>query len=358
LHVAATADVPIRTPLRTIAGIAAVTYAAVGALFAVLRFDPVDSDALDYANWSTVLAYRDRAHLPGLPAVLWALRTLSGGLLAGTVVQMSVVLVAWAVSVVYADRLLADLDLPTRRFGLLLFALFPLVGVTYVAFPISDALAIACVVAAAWHLRQRAWWPFVAAVAAGSFTHKMAWPFLLLETGVAVASRGLPWWKAALAGLPFAAYWAWGVADGEALLWPVRANAAEGLIASDGAPIPFRGVASGLFAGSMPGLVKGAFLCAIAATVVGLAWHFWRRRDIDMLCLAVPLVLLAALIEAYSAWALARFAKIAAVPLSVALAGDPRVGSLLRRRGALAALAVVLGASQLVYALYLYHYLQ
>lgn len=329
------------------------TFIAITVMFALVGFNPVHSDVLGYLHWSREWwLVRDQYHLPGYPALLWLVRTLTGGRLDGGALMDVVALGAWIVAVRYVSLTLATVHEEGRPFGTALFALFPFVGVAYVAWPTVDAAAAAAVTAAIYYLVRRAWWRYTLAVALALVIHKVLWPFMALLTIVAIWRYGYPARRIVLAGIPLGIFWLWGVVDGAGLLWIVHTNLRVELSSRSHLPV-FDGVLGTLMAGTVRGVAKGAVLVVLAVVNVALALHLAIRRDWVMLALTIPTLVLFVMLNQHEAWAAARFGRILALPAAVVVAEHPAWRAVLARPVVWWSLIVVLVVLQVAFAYYM-----
>ena len=329
------------------------TFAGITAMFALVRFGPVRSDVLGYLHWSRVWWFvRDQYHLPGYPALLWLVRTLTGGRLDGAPLMDAVSLGAWIAAVRYVSLTLATVRPDARAIGTALFALFPFVGVAYVAWPTVDATAAAALTAAVYYLVRCAWWRYTIAVAAALIIHKVLWPYMGLLTIVAIWRYGYPVQRILLAGVPLAIYWLWGVVDRAGPLWIVHTNMSAELSSRSQLPV-MDGVFGTMLAEGARGVAKGLVLLALGIINVALAVVLTRRRDWVMLSLAIPTLILFVILNQHEAWAAMRFGRILALPAAVVVAARPAWKNVLTRPAVWWASIVVLVVLQVAFAYYM-----
>ena len=329
------------------------TFAGITAMFALVGFDPVRSDVLGYLHWSRVWWFvRDQYHLPGYPALLWLVRTLTGGRLDGAMLMDVVSVGAWIAAVRYVSLTLATVRADGRAIGTALFALFPFVGVAYVAWPTVDATLAAALTAAVYYLVRRAWWRYALAVAAGLIIHKVLWPYMGLLTLVAIWKYGYPARRILLAGVPLAAYWLWGVVDRAGPLWIVHTNMHAELSSRSQFPI-MDGVLGTMLADGARGWAKGLVLVALGIINVWLAVVVARRRDWVMLSLTIPTLILFLILNQHEAWAAMRFGRILALPAAVVVAEHSAWKSVWTRPAVWWTSIVVLVVLQVAFAYYM-----
>jgi hypothetical protein len=342
--------------------VAAVAFAVVLFDFAVvLHFDRFRSDVAAY--WRDSLAWTapyDEFHVPGYPLLLAGVRGLTGSALAPTTVMTVVAFLALLIGV--AATYLATRPFASPRVAAvaaLLFALWPLVGITDGAYPIADVPAMTfLMVGLACLVRDK---PVGAGfgLGAAAVTHKAMWlAVALLVVGYIRAQRqhrqrGVL--LVAVTAAPLLALWAGGAIHHRSLSWLFSANfTAEGHSGSD-LPV-FDGLfGSFLFGG---GAQKVKALLAAGVTTLGVAvivmtirsrasWKWYATA------LAALAALLGVVLNQHEIFAVVRFGRLLCFPLALLAArylDDVRLDRW--RLGAGASVAILFG-SQLAFAWYI-----
>lgn len=326
----------------------AVCFAAVSVFFRVRGLDIAQSDVASYIAQSRhVLA--NHAHLPTYAAALFLARAATLGRVPDVALLQLLSFASWCGSVVVVGRLLDRLaPPPIARLGLLLYGLFPFVGITYVAWPISDALAHLALAAGALALTERSRAGVPLALAAMLVVHKALWPFAALFAIVAAVRRVTPAVALAASALPLAAIYAWGARHGD-LLWMVRADVALNVAPKTALPV-LDGLLGTIVLGGARGVVKAGVLVALFGGTLALAAVHVERRALEMLALVVPVLALFAILNQHEFWAAARFGRVLAIPAAAALADRERALRLATSRAAFGVLVVLLAASQIAFA--------
>jgi hypothetical protein len=326
----------------------ATLFACVCVLFRAKGLVLAQSDVASYVAQSRNVLAND-AHLPAYAALVLAARTLTRGVVPDVALMQLVSLGAWCASIVVVARVLEGLAPPrVARFGLAVYGLFPFVGVTYVAWPIADALAHLALALGVLALVRRSAVGIPLAVAAMLIVHKALWPFAALIAAAALARRAARLAPLVAATLPLLALYAFGARHGD-LAWMVRADVALNVAPQTSLPV-LDGLLGTLALGGARGAVKAAILGALTIATVALALSHARRRELEMLALVVPVLALLALMNQHEIWAAVRFGRVLAIPATVALAGDARVARIVRSRLAFGVLVVALGATQIAFA--------
>ena len=344
---------PERRVIWTVILVGVAGFLAIAVQFRLAGLSVIQSDAIDYLAQSGHWWRRD-THLPLFAFLVWAARVLTFHRVDPALVMQAVTLAAWSVSVYFTVRTLALVVPESGWWGAALYGLFPFAGLTYAVLPISDSLALATLAAAFYYLVRGRWWPLTVALAAAVVTHKGLWPFAALMGLIGVWRRGYPLWQFLLAGVPLAAFWGWGIATGGSWLWVIRRDMQVNLISHSARPV-LDGVIGTLMSGGKRGLVKGGMLLALLCAMVYVVYLHLRRRQFEMLSLALPVVGLLVVLNQWEAWASVRFGKTAVVPLMAVLPAR-WLARLNRRPWLTVAFVLALVATQFVYAAYMIKY--
>lgn len=333
-----------------------VTFLGIAGYYRATGFSVVISDVGEYLNWSRAWwVARSTAHFPGYPFLLWLIRTLSFGLLDGLLLMQVTTLAALVVGTLAVGRILDGLLPAGRRFGALLYGLFPLVGVSYAVYPVADSVAAALLAVALLCLLRARWLTYTGIVAAALFFHQGLWPFLGLMGLVAVWKRGYPLAQFLLSGLPLVAYIGKVAMDRGSLLWWLDHHIQVHLRAR--VPV-LDGVLGTLTDPGLHNLFKGLFLLTLFFGCVWVAAHHLRRRDWLMAALALGALFWLVVLNRAAIWAAVRHARPLAVPAAVALYASPRRAAFLNRTWVILLVAAGLIATQLVFALYIRNFFQ
>jgi hypothetical protein len=328
-------------------------FVAIAIFFKVVGLSLIQSDVRDYLVWSNEWWHvQDPFHLPVYPVLIWLARGLTFGLLPDGMAMQFVSLLGWCASVYFVAKTLEFLRVKGRHWAVALYALFPFVGVSYAAWPISDSIAHAALAAAVYFLYRREWWPLTATLALSLLIHKALWPFALGIAIVGVWRHGYPLTHFVLSGVPLVIYWLIGVFNGEQLSWMVHSNLHKEIASHSSLPV-FDGVFGTLASGGARGLIKGGLLLSLLIASVVLGAIHLKRRHAEMVVLILPIFALLMILNQWEAWAPFRFAKILAIPAVMALQPGRVFSSLDRRPWAYWTFIIVLGLSQLVFAFYM-----
>ncbi len=292
--------------------------------------------------------------VPGYSLVIAAVRGLTLGLLPPLGVMLPIAGVAYLTAVMTVYRVAREVGSEVAFELGLLFALYPLVGLTYSAYPMSDISAIASFLLAVLELIRRRWWTLTLWAACAMMLHKVMWFFVppLILTAFFQDRRSraiLP-----LSFLPLLLWISGGALKYHSLLWFVRFNYETHTVMKQGLPV-LGGLLQTLEMGSFTKLAKGGVILTVLVTALFTAFQCWRRRQWAGLWTAGVVIFLIAAVNSYEIWIAARFSKVMVIAWCMLSAGRERP----RWTPAVVALVIaVLVATNLGYGWYLDHYFE
>ena len=283
-------------------------------------------DALDY--WKDSLNWRqpyDSYHLPGYAFALAAMRGVAGSFIEPAGILLVTTLLAFSVTVVTVHYL-AGLGHRLNRNALgfiavAIFVLWPLVGTTYVAYPIADMFGIAPFVLGLWFLVRKQ------SIYGGLFlglaliSHKAMWPFvgfllvahlLSMRTTKSLAVVGV-------VAIPLGILWLLGSLHHDSASWLISKNLSWEIESSSALPI-LDGLIGSVIFGGVSGIVKGVIVLALAAVTLAAAVRAWRLPRSDetkwySLAIFGAVLALIVVLNEREIWASIRFGRLIAIPL-------------------------------------------
>lgn len=322
-------------------------------LVQILHFDMFRSDVRSY--WLQSFEWRSPYSnwwVPGYSLVIAAVRGLTLGLLPPLAVMLPIAALAYLTAVAAVYRIARQVE-SGYAFELgLLFALYPLVGLTYSAYPMSDIGAIALFLLAVLEMQRQRWRRFTAWAAAALIFHKVMWFFVppLLVTVFFQhprARRVVPF-----AVVPLLAWIVGGAFKFHSALWFVRFNYETHTVLKQGLPV-LGGLVQTLEMGSPLKLMKGAVIVTTLLAALVTAFLSARRKLWPGLWISGVVAFLIAAVNSYEIWIAMRYSKLMVVAWCLLSAGVLR-----RRWGVVASVLAIalLMATNLGYGWYLAHY--
>lgn len=296
----------------------------------IIGFSVYTSDVANY--WSDSVHWRDpfsQFHVPGYALILTVVRSATGDVIPPTGL-MTLVTVTALLSGVHATYTLASHTGLSRRVSLSAasaFGLWPFVGVTYAAFPVSDPVALALLLwGVVFLLRER---PALAGLAFGltAVTHKALWPAVgLLVAGQLVGSarRRAGIVIAGVAAVPLLAYWVYGIASGHSAAWLMSTSAEDAARpAGHRALHVLDGLVGSAVYGDWVGRARvGVAVGMLALAVILLVIHMSTRREPVHFVVAVfsfQIIFMALSLNQHLIWASVRFSGLLAFPTAWAV---------------------------------------
>ena len=297
-------------------------------------------DTFDY--WNDSLDWQqpyDFYHVPGYSFALAAMRGVFGAILEPAGIMLVTILLAFSVAVVTVHRLagLGHSD-NLNALGFMavsIFVLWPLVGTTYVAFPIADMFGMAPFVLGLWFLvrKQSAYGGLFLGLAL--ISHKAIWIFavflllahlLSLRTTKSLLAVGV-------AALPLGILWLLGSLHHDSATWLISKNLNWEIESSSALPF-LDGIVGSIIFGGASGIAKGMIVLAMAAvtlTAAVRAWRLPRNHETKWYSLAIFGAVLAMTVglNEREIWASFRFGRLIAIPL-VWIYGDMVLASFQR----------------------------
>jgi hypothetical protein len=355
----------LRQPLSQALLVAVGAFAIVSALFAALDHNLFIGDVGWY--WRDSSRWREPfnlVHVPGYPLLVALLRGLTGNALEAAALMVSITFVAQVVGTWLAFRTI-EVFASTRAAlaGACLYVLWPLVGTNYAAFPVSDSVGKAVLVAALSFLVRRRY------LAAGLFlglttvAHKGLWvpaallACLMIVQAVREGDRPRAIGAALLSAAPITVLWIAGARHHGAVDWLFTASIRTEAKSHSALPIAdgmFGSMVHGGAAGAVKGLMTLAVLVvAVAVVVAALRTAAPTVQRWAAIAIAGPIALLTIVLNQNTIFASIRFTPLLAIPLAWYFGHHvDRLAPAEWRRAAVAG-GVVLLAVQLAYAAYI-----
>jgi len=338
-----------RQDLGQIAAIGIATFLSVVILFRLMGTPMLQSDVLGYSEQS-YRWWQASMHLPGYATLLWLFRTLTFGIINDVVLMQTISLAAWAGSIWAFLQIAEKVNPSAARWGAVIYGLYPFVGVTFVAWPLSDTVANFALIYAILCLYRRDWPRLTLSLAAMLLMHKALWPFAAAISLVAW-QRGFPLWRVFASGVPLVLFWLFVAASGAGLFWIVSIDVSDHFSVGTSLPI-LDGVLGTLMRGGMRGTVKGLILLSLLGGTVVMTWIYGRRGNLEMLAILIPVLGLLVILNEWVIWAAFRYSKILVIPFIGLLPQSHPFGRWLSRvPGAFWICVAFLTATQIAFAM-------
>jgi hypothetical protein len=316
-----------------------------------------------YHYWLDSLAWRtpfNPDHVAGYPLLIALLTFLTANRIEPTLVLLGITFfahIAGALAVYSSVASQASERVCYLCVGL--FVLWPFVGTTYAAFPMSDSIALACL---AWGvsllLKERL---NIAAIPLGfaAVIHKGTWIFVIfLILAAIVRHRRLPWAALIIASLPLGLLWAAGMAwNGYGPAWLLSVSLPIQFATKSNLPV-LDGLVGTALLGGTKYVFKSIVLWAHVALLAALLFAFIKETHASAkwygLAIVGGLFFLYIGLNHNIVWAAVRYSKIAALPIGFYLGTHPRAAEAISKRiWSIVVVMVLLLTSQFAFSLYI-----
>jgi len=292
-----------------------------------LNYDSLQpGDALDY--WNNSLNWQepyDSFHVPGYAFALAAMRGFAGSFLEPSGILFVTTLLTFSVAVVIIHRLGGHGGGECRNaFGLtavVIFVLWPMVGTTYVAYPIADMFGITPLVVGLLLLVNKKTLYAALCLGLALIAHKAVWPFvaLLLIAHLISARSKLSFVAIGVTVFPLGVLWVFGWQHHESASWLLSKNLAWEFQSTGSFPV-LDGIFGSLLNGGSSGVVKGLMVLGIATVSFAAGVHVWRLPKNDekkwySLAIFAAILTMVVTLNEREIWAVVRFGRLLAIPL-------------------------------------------
>ena len=323
-------------------------------LFKQLGLSVLQSDPYMYLLQSKQWWVKD-LHLPGYAIIIWSINLLTFNLLPEILLLHLVSALTWVASLFSFITVMKILDIEqkNRIVLLILYAFFPLIGLTFAAWPIADSavylliniLVIACL--------KKNWILLTVALSFGLLVHKFVWGFCLLIALYAYFSLGFPLSLIFVAGLPLLIFLTWIAFQGEGAFWILQHDLERHFTSYSQFPI-FDGIIGTILSSGAQNIFKGCLLLLIFTAELVLFIKAWLSRQWFAIAIIFPLLLLGLIVNQWLAIAILRFAKIAILAVVLLIASkNLKISSYLTNPKVIFLMLIILIGSQYSYAIYM-----
>ena len=251
--------------------------------------------------------------VPGYPFVIAFVRTLSFNQLPPVVVLMIVSATFYAIQIIAVYWLLSELNVSSSLRVALLFAVFPLVGLTYSVRAYADGMATALLVLTLLYFVKEKWGVCAIFLSMTMLTHKATWLFLCPLMLIAFFRYKQARVPMILAGLPLGILVLAGAFYHKDLLWFMRWSVENLFVSQSSLPV-LDGVINPLISADTGKKLKGVVVLILFLSAVYLLHRAWRSKFWLGLAICCGLVAMGLVLNQYEAFALVRFSKVIVIP--------------------------------------------
>jgi hypothetical protein len=340
-------------------------YFSIAFTFTVLDFNVLQSDAKGYWDDSLSLnAPFHPFHVPGYPVVICILRIVTLSLFSPAFYLQSITFLSFcmALFLIFEIGMIFSGSKTIGLVSALLFMLWPMVGLTYVIYPVADSIAMALFLLGLFlFLKEK---PLLGSIAwAGTlFMHKATWVFVAISFFVWFFRSRQAFVKklayGAMVFIPLLVYSILGSFYHGSFTWIASSNF-QAEMSSNGDLLLFNGLLGTLRINGIQALGKGSILLAVFFVSIFTIFYslinkyrYWEYG----FAIGISTLVLTSLINQYEIWAIVRFGRLLVVPLSGIL-GSIKYSRIARDgllgKSLIAGLVLLLFLSQFFYAWYM-----
>jgi hypothetical protein len=338
--------------------IGTITFLSITIYYKVIGFDIVISDVELYRLWSyELLSHMEPQQLPGLPVLLALLRLITLKIISDYILMQLIVYIAWLVSIKYVLKILDELAADSRELGALFIGLFPLFGVSMIAYPAADIIAHAMFFATIFYSIRFEKMKFMLFFIIASFTHKVIWPFLLLLALLNFIGKKINFSQLVFIFIPIISYYLLIYFSSDQVNLGILSNFSTNLNLTSNLTYPLAGIIDNFYQGDLISFLKGILLILVFLLSMLLIMYGIKTRDRLLLIMTAPIVILAIFVNEFTAISLLRHSKILIIPFCIWLSYEQSYFlSFLNKRSSYILLLAVLIATQYLFGWYQVYY--
>lgn len=329
-----------------------------------LHYDFLRSDVLSY--WQDSLAWKTPFHpfhVPGYPLTIAFLRGITFGIPSAIGLMMSINLFTFLASAFLIYRIIniSGAGNELAMLGILLFGLWPFVGLTYTVDPLADMPAMFLFLTGLYFFLTSRKLPAALFFGFSLVTHKAMWLFVGLLIITEIFFRRKYILKSyisfvAVTLLPIAVLWLFGSFFHNSITWLFSSNL-EVEVASKSAFPVLDGLLGTIKEGGIKGWGKGillsGFACIPLAAVYGSIKLKYENYQYG-LAISLTSLFLFLLLNQGEIWAAMRFGRLLVIPLMLMANTNPKFRNLIWWNSPPVAIAlIILFLSQFAYAWYM-----
>jgi len=299
----------------------------------LIDYEFVISDLIKYKSWSFNLLSNTEPHqLPGMPALTSLTRTLTFSLIETFYLMQLIALLSWLALFYFSKEVLKIITPRTKDIGLLLFSLYPLFGIAFIAYPIPDLPSHAAFSATIFYFLKSDNKKFTLFFILCSFMHKAMWPSLFLILLLSLYKKKIKFNMALLCLLPLALYYLtiyfYNDYSGLESLGIFR-NLSSDMALEDKDFYLFKGLFESLTIGSVYSTIKASLTLAVVIGSFFLLFHSVKERNYLFVLLIIPTLALAAIIGEFTSLGVLRHCKFLIIPFCYFLCNYPKITRML-----------------------------
>ena len=299
--------------------ISLLTFLSINYIFYLSEFEILTSDLNVYRDWSyKLLSNLEPQHLPGYPVIIAFLRFITFSTVSDLLVMQATALACWFLSLFYVKGILEEIVPEGKELGLLLFALYPLFGITFISYPLADIVSHSFFAGALYYALKNKTVMLLLFCVLCCFFHKVIWVYLFFLIVYLSLLRRVSLLQIGLIILPITSYYLllYFISEDSSMKnIGILQNLKTNLIFSEDLFYPFKGMIDNFMAGTFPKTLKAIFILITSMAAFFCTLYSLQKRNYFLLILSVPTLLLGILVDEFSSSAILRHAKFLIIPI-------------------------------------------
>ena len=269
-----------------------------------------------------------------------------------------VTLISWFVLFYFSKQVLKEIAPENINIGLLLIAIYPFFGISFIGYPIADLPSHAAFAACIYYFLKSDNKKFILTFIVCSFMHKAIWPSLFLLLLLSLFSKNIKIRMSFLCVLPLVFYYLTiflsNDYSGLESLGVLR-NLSSNMALDETGFYPFKGIFESLFIGSYFSAIKACLTFIVIFAAFFLLWRSIQERNYLFILIILPTIVLALIINELTSLGVLRHSKFLIIPFCYFLYAYPKLSRALNETYFIF-IALLLCSSQIIFHWYNFIY--
>ena len=305
-----------KTTLTTLSG--SLSLLLISVYYYIEGFNVAVSDIGLYRLWSyDLLSHLEPLQLPGLPALLAFFRFISFNVISDIILMVSIVYFSWLILIAYTLKILDTIAPETKDLGVLLISFFPFFGVSMIAYPAADIIAHALFFCTIFYSLKFEKTKFLIFFIMSTFIHKVLWPFLILLAVLNYFDKKIDLSQLIYIFIPIFSYYLLIYFSLSEISLGIFSNFSTNLNLTSNFTYPLNGIFENFYENSLISVVKGILLLTAFISSVLLIIYAIRSRNLLLIALTFPIMILGMFVNEFTATSLIRHCKVLVIPFCV-----------------------------------------
>lgn len=285
------------------------------------------NDVIRY--WRDSLTWQrpfDPYHVPAYPLAIAGWRTITHNFFHPLLLMMSINFIGYLVSSLLLCKIFRRLSIPRDQalLGIIIYGLWPFVGLTYTVVPMADTPALCLFLAGLLAALSRRPRTAAALWALAMVTHKAMWLFCLLGMIAMLADRreriGITFQSLIIIVAPLTLLWVGGAVYHGTPTWLLASNIETEVVSRSYLPL-LDGLIGPWVVGGVTNQMKGLVTVLLGITVVALLITIHRHQELLYyrygIAIALSIMLMLIILNQHEIWAAVRFSRPLIIPLAM-----------------------------------------